>query len=204
MLLRCLSTIIACQLVLYTLVVNVLSNNNYVIGSGRLPEYETTQPHGVSAQHRKSIQKWILFFIAVFAVIVVSAIPLLWLLLSLKTTVISSVVPPYCQTLHMKSRTPINTFVELYRAVADVGDWEGLCLNLDVDEAAMDILKHSQSSTHESKKRECLKAYWKTGEAIWETVIQAVALYPITNIRLAKEIANGHSIAYTCGRSVEL
>ena len=120
----------------------------------------------------------------------------------LKPTVNFSVVPTRCQMLHMKSKTQINTFNELYHAVAKVGNWKGLCLNLAVDDAKMDELKHSDLVT-ESKKQDCLQTYWNTNEAIWETVIQAVATYPISNIKLAIRIANSHNIAYTCVTSDE-
>ena len=149
--------------------------------------------HRVQVQYR-NVLKWTFLVIAVILVLAIS-------LRILKPEVNSSIIPAYCQTLHMKSKTPISRFNKLYHAVANVGDWEGLCLNLDVDEAKMDHLKHSNFVGPESKKRDCLKAYWNTGEAIWETVIQAVAAYPITNVELAKKIANSHNISYTCGTS---
>ena len=115
----------------------------------------------------------------------------------------SSDTPTHCQKLHMKSKTQIDGFNELYQAVAKVGDWTGLCLNLVVDEAKMNELKYS-ASVHEHKKQECLQAYLNTGEANWENVIQAVAAYPICNVKLAKEIANSRNITYSHSASDEL
>ena len=110
----------------------------------------------------------------------------------------------HCQSLQLESQTPINSLRELYHAVSDIGDWVGLCWNLDVGEGIMDSLKHSDYVTSETKKRNCLQAYWNSGEAIWETVIRAVAEKPIKNIRVAKRIANIHKILYSCANRDEL
>ena len=72
------------------------------------------------------------------------------------------------------------------------------CWNLEVDEAIINSLKYSDYVRPESKKQDCLQAYWNTGEANWETVIHAIAEYPIKNFKLAKQIAKKHKIAYTC------
>lgn len=110
----------------------------------------------------------------------------------------------HCQSLQLESQTPVNSFRELYHAVSDIEDWVGLCWNLDVDEGIMDRLKHSDSDTSETKKQDCLQAYWNSGEAIWETVIHAVADKPIGNIRVAKMIADIHKIVYSCANRDEL
>ena len=69
--------------------------------------------------------------------------------------------------------------------MADVGDWVGLCWNLEVDEGIMDHLKHADYVTPESRKRDCLLAYWKSGSATWE-------------------IADAYKILYSCANKDEL
>ena len=71
----------------------------------------------------------------------------------------------------------------------EIGDWKGLCFNLNVNDAKMNALDFGQQPP-EWKKQECLKAYFDTGEATWEEVIRAVSDYPISNKRVAKEIAD--------------
>ena len=80
----------------------------------------------------------------------------------------------------------------------------GLCWNLEVDEGIMDHLKHADYVTPESRKRDCLLAYWKSGSATWEMVIRAVADKPIRNIKVAKEIADVYKILYSCANKDEL
>ena len=162
---------------------------------------KTTHSQSIHDQHKKlTALKWMSLVITVTIALAVS----FSLLLRMPTSGFITETATHCQTLHMKSKTPINSFKELYHAVANVGDWKGLCLNLDVDEAVMDSLKHSDYVRPESKKHDCLQAYWKTGETNWETVIQAVADYPIMNVKLAKTIANNHKIMYTCATRDEL
>ena len=83
-------------------------------------------------------------------------------------------------------------------------DCVGLCWNLDVGEGIMDHLKHSDYVTPETKKRDCLQAYWKSGDVTWETVIHAIVDKPIGNIRLAKRIADDYKILYSCANRDEL
>ena len=86
---------------------------------------------------------------------------------------------------------------DLIQAVKDVGDWKGLCRNLDVDEGTMDILiKNPNSGPPDELKAECLTVYFNSGKATWSKVVEAVANYPIKNIRLAKKIANDHNIPF--------
>lgn len=154
-----------------------------------------TQCHDV---HRRPIPKWMFIFTAM---IIASAVTILLLSFSLRITTFSSIFTDtaiHCQTLHMNTKTPVNSFKELFHAVANIGDWEGLCWNLDVDEATINRLKYSDYVRPESKKQDCLQAYWNSGEANWETVIHAVAGYPIKNVKLAKKIAKRHKIKYIC------
>ena len=152
----------------------------------------TTHPH---SQHIRLVS---LKCMSSVVTVIIAAIVLLMLSLKMPTPTFITDTATHCETLHMKSNTPIRSFREIYRSVANVGDWEGLCLNLDVDEAVMDSLRHSNYARPESKKHDCLQAYWKTGETNWESVIRAVAEYPIMNIKLAKRIASNHRILYTC------
>ena len=86
------------------------------------------------------------------------------------------------------------TFSDLYHDLADIGDWHGLCLALNVDEATTDRLRNSDQRDEE-KKRECLLAYHNSGEATWEGVIAAIAKYPLNNCRVANNIARKYTIA---------
>ena len=83
--------------------------------------------------------------------------------------------------------TKIKDSNQLYQAVAEIGDWVGLCSNLGVNEAKMNELQHS-SGDNEKKKRECLQAYFDTGRAYWEEVVRAISNHPISNKRLASKI----------------
>ena len=89
---------------------------------------------------------------------------------------------------HIRIRcTEIEDFKELYQQVSDIGDWYGLCLNLGVSDTKMNELKHSNERIEE-KKRECLRAYFDTGEAYWEEVARAIIKYPVSNKRIANTI----------------
>ena len=44
------------------------------------------------------------------------------------------------------------------------------------------------------KKRECLEAYVKGGEATWPKVVKVVANYPISDKLSAKKIADAHNV----------
>lgn len=88
---------------------------------------------------------------------------------------------------HIYTNTEIEAFYDLYHAVKVISDWWSLYLNLKVDSTTMNLLKFSMESA-EVKKRECLQAFWNTGEATWEDVVKAVAEYPINNKWVAKTI----------------
>ena len=89
--------------------------------------------------------------------------------------------------------TEIKDFNQLYHTIAEIGDWVGLCSNLGVNDAKMNKLKHS-SVQNEDKKRECLQAYFDTGEAYWEEVVRALVIYPINNKRLASKIVEQYQL----------
>ena len=89
----------------------------------------------------------------------------------------------------------ISEFNELYQELTEIADWDGLCMNLQVDMATQNLLRMS-SGRNEDKKRECLRAYFYGGNASWEGVIAAIVKHPIRNKRLAKEIAEKQHIAF--------
>ena len=59
----------------------------------------------------------------------------------------------------------------------------------------METLKHS-AATVDAKKADCLQAYFDDGEAKWSSVAKAVAMHPISNKRIAKQIAKAHGFSY--------
>ena len=65
---------------------------------------------------------------------------------------------------------------------------------LKVDDGTMNMLRYSESDNR-VKKRECLEAYWNSGEAYWEDVVRAVVSYPIKNKRVAKEIVERYKLS---------
>ena len=87
----------------------------------------------------------------------------------------------------------ITTFNDLYHELSDIGDWQGLCLVLEVDMATIDRLRNSDQR-NEDKKRECLLAYYNSDQASWEGVIAAIIKHPIKNCRVANNIARNNDI----------
>ena len=83
----------------------------------------------------------------------------------------------------------------LIQAVKDIGNWRGLCTNLGVSEGVIDTLIYS-TTTVDIKKADCLLAYFNGGEANWGDVVNAVAMHPISNKRVAKQIAITHGLDY--------
>ena len=94
------------------------------------------------------------------------------------------------------SCTSISKKQELDKAVAEVGDWEALCLYLDIPQRKIKELYFSNTDVR-TKKSICLEVYLNMGNACWEHVVKVVAEYPFYNLRLAKEIAATHSIDYS-------
>ena len=84
---------------------------------------------------------------------------------------------------------------DLIQSLQSIGDWRGLCRNLDVDESIMDHLEHSYYHP-DVQKAECLKVYFNTGKARWTKVVEAVAMYPIKNLRVAKKILEEHGLPH--------
>lgn len=90
---------------------------------------------------------------------------------------------------------PINSLKDLVKALSDIGDWEGLCLNLNVPHGLLSELRFS-TENFSSKKMRCLEAYFDEVEASWEEIILALHNPPIGNKRIAKEIADHQDINY--------
>ena len=100
--------------------------------------------------------------------------------------------PPPCtfEKGQFSDLTIIQDIKNLRKAVQKkIGNWRGLCENLDVDEGTIETLIFSNDQP-EIKKSDCLKAYYDKGEAIWEEVIIAVAQSPLKKVGLAKSIAS--------------
>ena len=89
----------------------------------------------------------------------------------------------------------IQNFNELIQAVKEIGNWRGLCSNLGVGQEVMDPLIHS-TDVIDTKKMECLRAYFDGGEAKWSKVVKAVAMYPVNNKRVALKIAEVHGLNF--------
>ena len=73
-------------------------------------------------------------------------------------------------------------------AVGKIGNWESLCENLKVDSGIIDRLRFSNDQP-ETKKSNCLNAYYDKGEAAWEEIVLAVAQDPVNKAELARNIA---------------
>ena len=94
-----------------------------------------------------------------------------------------------------KNYNEISEFNELYQELTEIGDWDGLCMNLQVDMAVQNSLRMSDGRI-EDKKRECLRAYFYGGSATWEGVIAAILQHPINKRKIAKGIAERHGIQF--------
>ena len=87
----------------------------------------------------------------------------------------------------------ITSLTDMVSATSDIGNWEGLCVNLRVNSGVMNELRYSHEAV-DIKKIRCLETYFNTGEAIWEDLLRAVSAYPINNQKVAKEIARKYGI----------
>ena len=84
---------------------------------------------------------------------------------------------------------------DLYRELAEIGDWQSLCTNLEVPEATINNLENEPLKNN-AKKQNCLSAYFNQGKACWEEVIEVVAGHPFYNKRLATEIAKKYGVTW--------
>ena len=91
-----------------------------------------------------------------------------------------------------KGQFPYPTIIrdpsELRHAVAEIGNWLGLCENLKINTGTIEELKYSNDHA-EYRISECLTRYFDKGEAVWEEVVFAVAQPRLSKGRLAKKIA---------------
>ena len=83
---------------------------------------------------------------------------------------------------------------DLYKELAEIGNWEVLCSSLEVPEEIIDRLVRTQSE-NTAKKQNCLAAYFDQGNACWEKVIEVVSDYPFYNIRLAADIDEKYGVS---------
>ena len=95
--------------------------------------------------------------------------------------------------VHLGTDDDITDVNPLFFAVKDIGDWRNLCYNLGVGDDVMSPLIHASAPLNQ-KKRDCLEAYVKGGEATWSKVVKVVANFPISDKLLAKKIARSHGI----------
>ncbi len=79
----------------------------------------------------------------------------------------------------------------LFTATQNIGDWEGLCTYLGASETIMNRLKLSKDQDI-TKKRECLTDVFNEYRLDWETVIEVVGNFPISNPREACKIAENY------------
>lgn len=91
------------------------------------------------------------------------------------------------------SCTSIAKIQELGKAVAEIGDWETLCENLEVPSAVINELLFSNLKIRR-KKAVCLEIYFNSGKACWEQIVKIVADHPFYNKRLARGIAAIHGV----------
>ena len=84
---------------------------------------------------------------------------------------------------------------DLYRMLADIGNWQSLCTNLEVPEAILSNLVHEDLENN-ARKEKCLATYFDRGEACWEKVIEVVAGYPFYNKKLVTRIAQKYGVTW--------
>ncbi len=82
----------------------------------------------------------------------------------------------------------IKEMTDLFTATKDIGNWKGLCKYLKVSEAVMNELQFSQKPDI-TKKEDCLTDYFNNHDPNWLTVARVIANYPISNLRVACQIA---------------
>lgn len=98
-------------------------------------------------------------------------------------------------TVDVTSSHDINSLADLVSATSEIGNWEGLCVNLHVNAGILTQLRYSQEPV-DIKKIRCLETYFNSGEANWKELIRAVSSFPIVNIKVARQIATKYGINY--------
>ena len=84
--------------------------------------------------------------------------------------------------------TGIQSLNILRWSVEEIGDWQSLCLNLNLSTADMNRILNDR----DHPKDECLRSYFNSDKGSWEEVVIAVARPSVGNKRLAKRIAEKH------------
>ena len=70
-----------------------------------------------------------------------------------------------------------------------------LCTNLGVDDGIMET-RPLHYTTVNTKKADCLRAYFNDGKANWANIVKAVTMHPTSNKRVAKQIAKTYGLDY--------
>ena len=84
---------------------------------------------------------------------------------------------------------------DLYTMLADIGNWQSLCIYLGVPEAVLSDLVNEDLENNDRREK-CLAAYFDQGEACWEKVIEVVAGHPFYNKKLATQIAQKYGVSW--------
>ena len=79
--------------------------------------------------------------------------------------------------------------------LADIGNWQSLCIYLGVPEAVLSDLVNEDLENNDRREK-CLAAYFDQGEACWEKVIEVVAGHPFYNKKLATQIAQKYGVSW--------
>ena len=82
---------------------------------------------------------------------------------------------------------------DLYTELAEIGNWQSLCTNLEVPEATINNLENELLKNN-AKKQNCLSVYFDQGKACWEKVIQVIAGDPFYKEKLASQIAKKYGV----------
>ena len=90
---------------------------------------------------------------------------------------------------------PIASKQDLFRELADIGNWHSLCTYLKVPEAVINGLEN-ENLEKDARKQKCLSAYIDQGEACWEKVIEVIAGHPFYNKNLASQIAKKYGVSW--------
>ena len=83
---------------------------------------------------------------------------------------------------------PIEVKLDLFSALAGIGDWLNLCLFLGVSDGDINNIKFSDKGVT-TKRQECLEHYFNNNNPDWGKVVTVVARQPISNKKLACQIA---------------
>jgi len=83
---------------------------------------------------------------------------------------------------------PVEREQDLLSALEEVENWEFLCSSFGVPESEIAAISLSDSNL-KAKREDCLRRYFRTGDAEWGHVVTVMAEPPSSNKRLACKIA---------------